>query len=533
MSSDGAKFGANFKNRFSSLSRPARIAVLAIGLLVSAAALFWLFNQTLYYLLAKNYADELSRAYNINRGFASALVWGSFAVIVLFAGFIFSFSKRKRAVGYLGILGLLIGHGVLLGMRDSTYDPRTGKTEKCYVISRDGIKILNHVGIDPDTGLECRILTPQMTEKYNAYRDGRRPQAVVDRDPTFFDPISGEPVVWYIKQKTGRIEIFDLMGFHPRTGDELKPINRQIVDEWRTQSATIVQRAPSRIDPDRSGFFDAVTGNAKVWYWIGASGYEFFDGPGFHPKTGDGLKIVTREAIESWRQAVEAAAERERKEQEREAVARQAAIDAQKLAQQQAAEELQRQQQAGLDCDRLAANPTDIRRKAEGATFDILRGQADPAIEACTKAVQQYPTETRYQYQLARAYQFRDKKKAFELLVTLVKASYPAAFDNLGGMYLGRDNDKALQIFLRGSELDDADSMVSLADLIDKGIYMPPNPMTTKLNLLKRAAELGHAGAQRGFPLELQKVQQMQVQQENQRQMLNFFGHVVGGALRR
>ena len=115
-----------------------------------------------------------------------------------------------------------------------------------------------------------------------------------------------------------------------------------------------------------------------------------------------------------------------------------------------------KQQQAGLDCDRLAANPTDVRRKAEGSTFDVLRGQAEQALEACSKAVQQFPSELRYQYQLGRAYQFKDRKKALDIFDTLVRADYPAAFDNLGGMYLGKDNDKALQLFLRGRDLNDA-----------------------------------------------------------------------------
>jgi hypothetical protein len=143
---------------------------------------------------------------------------------------------------------------------------------------------------------------------------------------------------------------------------------------------------------------------------------------------------------------------------------------------------MQKLQQAGVDCDRLATNPMDVRRKVEGVTFDVLRGQADQAIDACGKAVQQSPSELRYQYQLGRAYQFRDKKKAFEIFVALVKAEYPAAFDNMGGMYLGRDNDNALQLFLRGRDLDDADSMVSLADMIDKGTYAPDNPLAMKLD---------------------------------------------------
>jgi hypothetical protein len=106
-----SNYRAKIGSRLSGLSGPLRIAILAIGLVLGAVALFWLFNQLFYYLLAKSYADELSQAYNLNRGFTKALVWASFAAVVLFAGCTFSFSKRKRNFGYIGILGLLIGHG--------------------------------------------------------------------------------------------------------------------------------------------------------------------------------------------------------------------------------------------------------------------------------------------------------------------------------------------------------------------------------------------------------------------------------------
>jgi hypothetical protein len=73
--------------------------------------------------------------------------------------------------------------------------------------------------------------------------------------------------------------------------------------------------------------------------------------------------------------------------------------------------------------------------------------------------------------------------------------------------------------------------MVGLADMIDNGTYMPEDPLRTKLKRLKRAAELGHAGAQRGLPVEVQKIRQMQADQERQRQMLDVLGQIVGGAL--
>jgi len=212
--------GTKVRNRLSGFTGPVRLAIVAICVLIAAAVLFWLFNEFFYYLLAKSYAEEISEAYNLNKGFTKALIWVSFAAVIIFAGCTFSFSKRKRVIGYVGILALLIGHGVLIGMRDAIYD-RKGNTEKCYVLNRDGIKILNHVGVDPDTGRECKLLTPQMLEKYTAYRNGKRPQLVTESNPSFFDPVSGEPIIWFTKTDTGRIELFDLMGFDPQTSEEL------------------------------------------------------------------------------------------------------------------------------------------------------------------------------------------------------------------------------------------------------------------------------------------------------------------------
>jgi hypothetical protein len=57
------------------------------------------------------------------------------------------------------------------------------------------------------------------------------------------------------------------------------------------------------------------------------------------------------------------------------------------------------------------------------------------------------------------------------------------------------------------------------------------------LALLKKAGELGHAGAQRAFEVELEKAQTAQqqqlMQQQIQSQMLGIFGAVVQGAMHR
>jgi hypothetical protein len=528
------------------LNVAARVAVILLACLVAGGFIFWLCNELVYFYVARSYAEELADAYDLNRGVTRAILWASFAAIVVLAGFTFSFSKQKRRVGYAGLLALVIGHSLLLGRIDANFR-KNGTAEKCYVMTRTSIKTLNRVGIDPETGLECRPLTPQIVEKLEEYRSGHRPTQVASNDPKFFDAVTGEPVVWYSRNDRGEIELFDLMGFHPRTGEELTPITRQVAEAWKTQNEKVVRRAALRVaDPDKFGFFDPVTGAAKVWYWRSEAGdYEFYDGPGFHPRAGDQFKVITRDVIADWRQRLEAIAAKKRAEQEQqereareraehEAQQAREAAERDRLEKQAAADALQKQQQSANECDRLAANPTDSRKTGEGVPFDVLKHQADQAFEACTNAVQTFPSELRYQYQLGRAAQFKDKKQAFDIFARLVQANYAAAFDNLGGMYLydRKDADAAIRLFKRGSELGDADSMVSLVDLIDKGLVPTPNPEQTKLALLNRAAELGHSGAQRGYELELQKANQARINQATQQQMMQMFGAFVQGVAR-
>jgi len=576
--------------RLAALSSPLRIVVIAGVCAVLAVILFWLFNELFYYMVAKSYVDDLAVAYDLNKNLASAFVWASFAVLVGLAGYSLSFNKRKRLVGSIGVLVLLIGHSLLIwyAVRGDSFSA-DGKSAKCYVMMRDNFKIRNRVGIDPETGRECRPMTPQMAEKLEEYRKGKRATPIVGGEPAFFDALSGEPVIWYSRAKSGAIEIFDLMGFHPRTGEELLPVTPQVADAWQTQMATVIRRAPGRVDPEKYNPFDPVTGAPRMWVWQEGSQYEFYDGPGFQPRTGESLKIVSRDVLAAWRRETEAAAakkkaddelrakeQRERTERERqeiaekERIARQAEAEAQRQQQealrqqqqaaaeaqrqqqdalrqqQQAAAEVQRQQQEALrqqqqaaaeaqqimlraasDCDRLATNPTDQRKAAEGVPFDMLKPQADQALEACSKAAQQFPTELRYKYQLGRATYFKDRNKAFEIFSSLVAAGYPAAYDNLGSMYLfadRKDVGRAIGLFQRGSAVNDADSKVSLADLIDKRIAPSLNPDADKWMLLKQAADLGHVGAQRAVARQL-------AQEEEQRRNGELAGQILGGIL--
>ena len=171
-------------------------------------------------------------------------------------------------------------------------------SQKCYVITRDAVRYGDRPGIDPSTGRQCRTVTEDLLERLREYEKGNRPKRIDATSPLFFDLRSGEPIVWYRTNNDGVVELFDLMGFHAETGDELLPVTREIADLWRKQTEEKQRRIPQLIDIGQYAPFDPLTGAPRVWYWRSDKGdYEFYDSAGFHPHTGEPLGLLTREII--------------------------------------------------------------------------------------------------------------------------------------------------------------------------------------------------------------------------------------------
>ncbi|TLG79116.1 hypothetical protein [Methylocystis sp. B8] len=296
-------------------------------------------------------------------------------------------------------------------------------------------------------------------------------------------------------------------------------------------------RPPNKVDPETIDFFDPVTGEAKIWYWRDSDGqYEFFDNPGFHPKAGDELKRVDASVIRLWRLKKAETDAREiqdhpRQEDEANAQGEQQKVQNQKEA---SAQRTQREAQAGAMCDQLAANPTDTRKSSEaiGVRYEELKGHAREALEVCGVAVEAYPNELRYRYQYARALEVNAPDKAIPIYRQLIRERYAAAYDNLANILLRRrDMRSAIAVLKGGVEAEDPDSMVTLAELIERGYLPVRNPEGAKYALLGRAARLGHAGAQLAIEQlksERQNIQQRAFQQQQEQQMmLDVFGTIL------
>jgi hypothetical protein len=427
-----------------------------------------------------------------------------------------------------------------------------------YVITRDvdhPVRYCQTAGIDQATGRLCHEITPQILERLREYEKGKRPNKITKSEPTFFDLRSGEPIVWYSKDKDGNIELFDLMGYHPVTGDELLPITKELASRWNEQQRKAPPRVPNLVQlRPETQLFDPITGAPRLWFSKkGEADYEFYDGSGFSPRNGEPLRSFTKEEVSRYYEELQAKKQKMKDEQdridqenrtrEREDAQRQAERERkQREDEEKRAAQLMAATAAARTCDEKAANPNDPRRVGAGVEYSLLKGQAQEAVKACSQAVEQNTNELRFKYQLARALGSLggpERARAFGFFQDLVRQGYPAAYDNLGWIYLQdkHDANQAIALFRMGVQRGDSDSMLSLAEMIDQQRTVPMNPAETKLELYRRAAELGSAAGATAYNNELTRQRQVEEERrtslQQQQMMLQMFQGVMQNLPRR
>ena len=87
------------------------------------------------------------------------------------------------------------------------------------------------------------------------------------------------------------------------------------------------------------------------------------------------------------------------------------------------------------ECDKLAADPEDEHKAADGVSWENLVATA--AIEACENAVRKFPETDRFQYQLALALAKSEQyEAALALLNPIADEGYRTAQITMGTMYL-------------------------------------------------------------------------------------------------
>jgi hypothetical protein len=105
-----------------------------------------------------------------------------------------------------------------------------------------GIRYFDTPGVDPKYGITLKPATPEMVANEERRKRGNIPQPLVFGSLsaiTFFDPLNGQPVVWFSRSAEGELTLFSSSGYDPVTEQELLPVTPQIVEEFKRQQKAV------------------------------------------------------------------------------------------------------------------------------------------------------------------------------------------------------------------------------------------------------------------------------------------------------
>jgi hypothetical protein len=183
------------------------------------------------------FVDSISNVTGLNKYLVKAGV--ALMLVPLFIGLklFFSIRKKRRYIGTAILVTLLVLYNLSLYhfTKDLYFAFSEGKVLKWYALTPEGVKFFDRPGVEPVYGMPLKPVTPDIIRNLKLLQKGEFKPV----DPTninWFNPITGEPQVWYYQYPDGSFEFYDKPGHHPITGDPLKAATKQIYFDWREKT---------------------------------------------------------------------------------------------------------------------------------------------------------------------------------------------------------------------------------------------------------------------------------------------------------
>jgi hypothetical protein len=257
------------QSTWSPWARAAAIVAAIILVFAMSWAMFtplvslWLSSQTFSYVVDSIVDVSGISPYLVKGGVLLALVpfaWAIAEVLKfgiwdrirgLFGG------KRTQWLTKRVALSLLTGYAAAFffvmyaASRGQSFRHNAGDAQRWYAVTPEGVRLFDSPGFDPKYGIRLQPVTTDLAVNLERAKRGQIPQrlatANVD-DLKFFDPITGNPRVWYHRSPSGAFDLYTESGFDPVTGEALTAVSQEVVPTIRNsfheaQRASRDQRA--------------------------------------------------------------------------------------------------------------------------------------------------------------------------------------------------------------------------------------------------------------------------------------------------
>lgn len=211
-----------------------------------------------------HFVDSVSNLTGLNKYLVKAGV--ALMLIPLYIGlkFFFSINKTRRYIGASILITLLAVYNLSLYnfTKDLSFAFSEGKALKWYALTPEGVKFFDRSGVEPIYGIILKPVTPEVIRNLKLLQKGEfRP--VDPNKVQFFNPITGEPQIWYYQYPDGSLEFYDKPGYHPITGEPLKPATKQVYFDWK-EKAKMQPLPPIAIAPRLQEFKSIINDKINI-----------------------------------------------------------------------------------------------------------------------------------------------------------------------------------------------------------------------------------------------------------------------------
>lgn len=191
------------------------------------------------------YVDAFSNLTGLNTYLTSVLAAVLFVPFFVGVSWSLSWRSGRRHIGEAILLTLFICYNLALffGTQGANFGFAKGETLRWYAVTPDGVQYYDRPGTEPKYGVELRPVTKDVARQLDLMQRGEfKPVDQSIAIHSLFDPLTGEPQMWFHRYDDGRLEFYDKPGFHPATGKPLEPATNDVHGELERRQKEERQR---------------------------------------------------------------------------------------------------------------------------------------------------------------------------------------------------------------------------------------------------------------------------------------------------
>jgi hypothetical protein len=212
---------------------------ITLGIIVLIGLALYLFAIPFnIYIILKIYSHVVSKIVDIS-GLNQWLVKGVVIIVLMPLLWVIPNVYRGKYKNIARAIALIYMGGFFLTLyfvSKDIYFAHSGKESlKWYALTPEGVRYYDSPGVDTVYGIPLKPVTPEVIKNLKLW-ENKNISLVDPHKATFFNPITGEPQAWYYLYPDGAFEFYDKPGYHPITGDPLKPVTKQIYFEWKEKA---------------------------------------------------------------------------------------------------------------------------------------------------------------------------------------------------------------------------------------------------------------------------------------------------------